>query len=364
MSARCEVRIERTVPGFTLGIEVAWDARAVAVFGPSGAGKSSFLETIAGIRQADFSRILFYGRLLTDSGSGVNLPPEQRRLGWVPQDAALFPHMTVRENVQFAGSPRPEGVKAIEFAIEVLEIGHLLSRSPRDLSGGERQRVALARALASRPEALLLDEPLAGLDLPLRARIFPYLLRLRDEVGIPVIYVTHDAAEALALARHVLILEGGRVAASGTSEDLLRSPAALRLLDLVGLENRFIVAGTEADPVAGLVRLRTRAGLVLAAPHGFPARAGEIVGIRAEDILIAKVTIPPGDLSAQNLLPGTICGLAEREGRFVVSVACGGEVLNAALTRQAVSNLGLAHGSPVLLIVKAHAIHRISGISP
>lgn len=264
-------------------------------------------------------------------------------------------------NLEF-GSARSTGTGDRLRAVEILEIGHLLDRFPAQLSGGERQRVALARALASGPSVLLLDEPLASLDLGLRARIFPYLIRLRDQLELPMIYVTHDAGEALALAQRVLILEDGRIAASGEANELLRSPAALRLLDMVHLENRFVVADAEQTASGGLVRVTTPEGLTILAPGGFAGRPGELLGIRAEDILVASGTIER--LSAQNLLSGEIIELTEQAGRCLVSVRAGEAILRAAVTMHATKELGLVSGMRVTLVFKAASIHRLGETEP
>jgi molybdate transport system ATP-binding protein len=363
MSDPFEIRLRLRLPEFELHLEESWNARAVAIFGPSGSGKTSTLEILAGIRRAEETFVRLDSVLLEDSGQGLRLPPERRRIGWVPQDASLFPHLDVGENLRFGAgrlaerSARAERKTAIDRAVEVLEIGHLLKRRPSELSGGERQRVALARALASGPRLLLLDEPFASLDLQLRARIFPYLIRLRDLLGLPMIYVTHDAGEALALAHRVLILEKGQVAASGEAEDLLRSPAALRLLDMVGLENRLVIDEIAPAEQGDLVLVRTKAGLTLTAPERFAALPGEVIGVRAEDILIATGSIDR--LSAQNLIRGTIHKMSDQAGRCLVTVQTEGGELRAAITQHAAAELQLAEGRGVTLIFKAAAIHRL-----
>ena len=180
-----------------------------ALFGPSGAGKTTILDAIAGLRTPSRGRIAIGERVLFDSAHGTNLPPHRRHVGYVPQDVALFPHMNVRRNVVFG---RREGQKlSLETVVTMLEVGDLLDRRVPDLSGGERQRVALARALMSAPELLLLDEPLAAVDVERRRRILPYVLRVRDDLGIPVIYVSHDRGEVDQLADRVIVIDAGRV---------------------------------------------------------------------------------------------------------------------------------------------------------
>ncbi len=356
MKGPSEIRIVHRLRDFRLEISARWEAPVVAIFGASGSGKTSILEILAGIRHADEAYAVLGGRTLDDSARGIRIPAERRGLGWVPQDASLFPHLSVEGNLRF-GLSRSGDTAPLRRAIEMLEIGHLLGRRPAELSGGERQRVALARALASGPRGLLLDEPLASLDLPLRARIFPFLIRLRDVTALPMIYVTHDAGEATALATHVLVIEEGRLVASGSPDDLLRSPAALRLLDLVRLENRFIVREVTVREEDELVGLTTETGLILSAPRGCTVRPGEIVGIRSEEILIATGEVK--NLSAQNVVPGVVESIHDQEGRCLLSIRCFGERIRSAVTRHAAATLGLVPGRPVSLVFKAYAIHRI-----
>lgn len=194
---------------FLLDLDEKLQAGITALFGPSGSGKTTVLDAIAGLRTPESGRIAVGDRVLFDSTARVHLPPHARHVGYVPQDVALFPHMDVRRNVLYGR--RPGQKLSLETVTGMLEVGGLLDRRVPDLSGGERQRVALARALMSAPELLLLDEPLAAVDVERRRRILPYLLRVRDELGIPVIYVSHDRGEIDQLADRVLVFAEGRV---------------------------------------------------------------------------------------------------------------------------------------------------------
>ena len=207
---------------FTLGVEAVLAARVTAVFGPSGSGKTSLLEIIAGLRRPERGRVCVDGEVLTDAAAGVFVRPERRGVGYVTQDGALFPHLSVRANLLYGAGPsrpRPPGLSFAHVA-DVLEIGPLADRLPGTLSGGEKQRVALGRALLAAPRLLLLDEPLAGLDLPLRDRLLPYLARVRDEFSIPMLYVTHSPDEVVALCHEVLVLEAGRLVRQGRVGEL------------------------------------------------------------------------------------------------------------------------------------------------
>jgi len=200
--------------GFTLRIDERVDGRVIAIVGPSGSGKTTVLEAIAGLRTPRAGRIAIGDRALFSSTDALDLPARDRRVGYVPQDALLFPHMSVRRNILY-GAPKKGYGPFFERVADMLEIQPIVDRSISGLSGGERQRVALARALMAGPSLLLLDEPLAAVDVPLRRRIVPALERVRDELEVPMIYVTHDRAEAAGIADWTLALDAGRVVASG-----------------------------------------------------------------------------------------------------------------------------------------------------
>ena len=216
---RFDLRFTLRQGAFTVAPDAAPEAQTLALFGPSGSGKTSIVEAIAGIRSPQEGRIAIAGRVLLDTAAGVSVPARRRRVGYVPQDALLFPHFDVRRNILYA---TPEAsIADREALVELLDLGPLLDRGVDSLSGGERQRVALARALYADPEVLLLDEPLAAVDLRRRRAILGALRRIRDDLRIPLVYVTHAADEAAAVADHALVLEGGRVVASGAPGDVI-----------------------------------------------------------------------------------------------------------------------------------------------
>jgi molybdate transport system ATP-binding protein len=318
---------------------------------PSGAGKTSLLEAIAGLRRVH-GRIAAGGSVFHDDAARVHLPPERRRVGYVPQDAGLFPHLTAGENVRF-GARGP--ASRVDAAVEVLGIAPLLARHPHSLSGGEKQRVALARALATDPVLLLLDEPLAALDAGLRERIVPYLLRVRAEWRVPMLYVTHNVGEALALAGEVLLLDGGEVRAQGPPADLLASPA---LSAPEGLENLLPGRVAALDEAGGVLRVEVEGGATVVAPWSPGRRLGEPVtlAVRAEDVLIAAEE--PRGLSARNVYEARVTS-ADRNGPDVLvrcALAAGSAPWLVRVTPAAAEALSLRSGRTVWLAVKSHSV--------
>ncbi len=214
------VDVEKRLGAFTLAVRFQAAGGVTALFGPSGAGKTTVVNIIAGLLTPDRGSIALDGQALFDAAAGVNVPPHRRRVGYVFQEGRLFPHLSVRQNLDYgrrmSGHPRDER----EFArvAALLDIGHLLNRRPRKLSAGERQRIAIGRALLMQPRLLLLDEPLAALDAARKREILPYLVRLRDEARVPMVYVSHSAAELRRIGENIVRLEAGRVAACGGIE--------------------------------------------------------------------------------------------------------------------------------------------------
>jgi len=210
-------------------LDIAFEAPGTgvtALYGPSGAGKTSIVNMVAGLLRPDAGHIAINGLCLFDSEQGINLPPEKRRIGYVFQEGRLFPHLSVRSNLTYGMRRTPADLRFVDFdeVVSLLGIGHLLSRRPAGLSGGEKQRVAIGRALLTSPAMLLMDEPLASLDAARKAEVIPFIKKLGGHVSIPVLYVSHEPAEILALATHMVAIQEGRTVASGTPESLLERP--------------------------------------------------------------------------------------------------------------------------------------------
>lgn len=344
---------------FALDVRLAAPAGALALFGRSGAGKTSIVRAIAGLARPSDGRISVAGTVLFDAAAGIDVPPERRRIGYVFQDARLFPHLTVDGNLRYglrrAGSQ--ERPVAFDAVVGLLGIETLLARRPANLSGGERQRVAIGRALLAQPRLLLMDEPLASLDAARKAELLPYLDRLRRELDIPIVYVSHVMDEVVRLADTLALVDSGRIAACGPVGEITGR------IDLHPLAGRF-EAGTALDArVVGhdaafsLSRLEFDGGTLTVpdvdASAGTPVR----VLIRARDVLLA--TRRPEGLSARNILPGHVAALEPEPGAYAeIAVAIGSSRLRARLTRAAVAELGLAVGVPVYAIVKAVAVGR------
>ncbi|MFP6654225.1 MAG: ATP-binding cassette domain-containing protein, partial [Myxococcota bacterium] len=341
---------------FKIKLHLEWQTRSLVLFGASGSGKTTLLRILLGLEPLAKTRACLAGNWLEDSKAGFNRPIHERRLGWVPQSPSLFPDRPVHANIRF-GAHGKGRESWINRAIEVLELHHLLDRQVESLSGGERQRVALARAIAMQPRALLLDEPLASLDVGLRARILPYLLRIRDELDLPLVYITHDPDEAILLGDEIAVLDKGRLIAQGPPAETLWSQAVHSLSARVGVENLLEVTQIADESAEPTLRVRTANGLELETPWPVAAEAKMVIGIRAEDILISLDH--PRRISARNVLRGRVARIDAQSDRLLVYVEIGRERLIARLTASAVQDLALATGSQVYLIIKSQALRRI-----
>jgi molybdate transport system ATP-binding protein len=362
-----EVRIQkRLTESFRLDLEVRVPLGITILFGASGAGKTTLLDSIAGLKTPDRGHIRVGERVLFDSDEHINVSIRKREIGYVFQDLALFPHLTVEHNVAYglAGVEAHHRRTRVEEALAALGIVALRSRRPAQLSGGERQRVALARALVTRPSLLLLDEPLAALDLPVRMKIAEDLRRTIQNLPIPVLYVTHSRDEVFMLGERLLVLEHGKLLAQGTPHAVLSAPRAETVAQLAGFENIFDAEVRSVHEERGTMTC----GIASARLDGMPveletplvrAQPGTRlkVGISAGDVLLA--TSRPVGLSARNVLPGRLVSLEERDTIIVARADCGFE-LSVHLTLGARDSLGLAPGRQVWVIVKTHSCHLLA----
>ena len=344
---------------FSLEADVALGGRVTGLFGASGSGKSTLVEIVAGLRRPSAGTVMLDDLVLTDVERGVFLPPECRSVGFVPQDGALFPHLSVEGNLHFAEKRGRVGAEIFSRAhvCALLGIEDLLGRRPAGLSGGERQRVAIARALVAAPRLLLLDEPMAALDAPRKAAILPYLQRIRDEFGLPILYVSHVPQEMLALCDHMAVLGEGRLLQHGPVEEVFRRPASPAVANIVGVETVVPgrLLGGEGELAAVSVANIRMVGLANQLPSGVTE---VLVSIRAEDVmLVADGSAPVA--SARNRLAGTVIALVSDGATVRVELDCG-FVLTALLTRQAVAEMNISIGAKMVALVKAPSVHLIA----
>jgi molybdate transport system ATP-binding protein len=350
-----DCRLER--PDFTFDAAFEADAGVTALFGPSGSGKSTAIRLIAGLEAPTRGRIVVNGETLLDTAAAIATKPHARRIGLVFQDALLFPHLSVRQNLTYGRwfTPRAERRIDLETVVEVLGIGHLLKRRPGTLSGGERQRVAIGRALLTSPRLLLMDEPLASLDTARKLEVLPFIERLRDEFAIPIIYVSHAVDEVARLAAHVVRLEQGRVAAAGTPAAVLTPTTVAASADRFAAVSFITGTGARVVPQFGVTVLHHPAGEIVV--PGIVEDSGPVrVAIRATDVTLAVGR--PGQISVRTLLAGRIVAMDRGEGPLALATVelVGGERLVAYLTRLAVDDLGLDVGDDVTALVKAASV--------
>lgn len=356
------VDIERRLGDFHLRTSFEAGAGVTALFGRSGAGKTSVINAIAGILRPDSGRIAIDDSLLFDSARGIDVPTPQRHIGYVFQEGRLFPHLTVHQNLRYAHlvSRLLEPPGQLEHVVDLLGLGRLLERRPGNLSGGERQRVAIGRALLSNPRLLLLDEPLASLDAHRKDEILQYIELMRDEVRIPILYVSHAVEEVIRLAGLVVMMSDGEVVASGAAEDVMGRPD---LRPTSGLfEDGAVVDArvVEQDIQNDLATLQFNGGELTVA--NVDALIGEPVRVRvrARDVSIALEQ--PQRISIQNILGGTITGVGEeRAGGVDVSIVVGATIFRSRVTRRSVQQLGLAPGLQVYALIKAVSLDRRIG---
>jgi molybdate transport system ATP-binding protein len=358
---RLSVRITHRLSN-SFALEAAFDASAgfTMILGPSGGGKTTLLNCIAGFVRPDSGRLSLGARTLFDSDERINMPVAERRLGYVFQNLALFPHLTVAQNVQYGivKVPAEERRARMMTMLESFRIAHLTARKPGEISGGERQRVALARSLVTNPAALLLDEPLTALDNSTKSKILDDLRAWNAAHEIPILYVTHSPEEAFALGERVVVLEDGRILAQGMPQYVLTTPRHETIAQVVGFENVFdatvkSIAETQGTMLCQLDETPTQ----LEVPLGHAETGARVrIAIRAGDIIIASDQ--PHNLSARNSFQGRVLSI-RREGVRVVVMVEAGASFEVHLTPAAIDALQLEDGKEVWLVIKTYSCNLV-----
>lgn len=347
------LQVRHRFAGFELDVDVTAPLGVTVLFGPSGSGKSTLVNAVAGLLRPDMGRIAVGDWVLQDTAARRFLPPHRRRIGYVFQEGRLFPHLTVRQNLLYGRwfAPRDSRPESLDHVVDLLGIGNLLDRRPGALSGGEKQRVAIGRALLSAPRLILADEPLAALDEARKAEILPYFERLRDEVSVPILYVSHSSTEVARLGTTVIALREGRVSVMGPPSQVLADVAAVGARDVASV----LLAHVVAHQADGLSELATAAGpLYLPRVAQAPGTAIRI-RIIANDVILTR-ELPVG-LSALNILRGTIAEVQPGRGPAArVVLALGDDRLTARITQRSVAALGLEPGQTCYAVLKCVAV--------
>jgi len=352
-----DLRFALRLGELSLDVDVALPPRGIsAIFGRSGAGKTSLINAVAGVLTPRQGHIRVGDRVFFDHAAGINLPIEARGIGYVFQDARLFPHLSVAGNLRY-GLNRARGARPVEWGsvIEVLGLADLLARRPHQLSGGERQRVALGRALLRQPALLLMDEPLASLDAPRKAEVMPYIERLAQEFALPVLYVSHSIEEVTRLADHLVIVSDGRTVASGELSDIMSRPEHAPLIGRYEAGSVLDCTVLQHNDDYALTTLRFADGQLRVPRIDLDPGVAVRVRIRARDVALALSR--PMDVSISNKMPGRIARITPREGPYAdVSVDLGSTSLRALVTRESCDRLGLQPGTAVWAMVKSVAL--------
>jgi molybdate transport system ATP-binding protein len=358
------LQIQMSRSAFKLNLDLQLPSEGItAIFGPSGSGKTTLLRAVAGLETNAQGRIQIGTHIWQDTSLGICLPTWQRPLGYVFQESSLLPHLSVVDNLNFglkralksAGVALSDAQIALQASVELLGIGSLLQRMPQELSGGERQRVAIARAIAMQPQLLLMDEPLASLDAARRQEIFPWLAKLRDELKIPMLYVTHSAEEVTRLADRLVVLDQGQVKAQGPVGAVLTQVVNPVVM---GEDAGALIAGHigAVDAEWHLSRVDFEGGCIWMRDAGLPVGKAVRIRILARDVSLA--TAEPRNTSIQNQLQGLIQSITPdaHPSQVMVVLKCGTEEVLARVTRRAISELGLQVGMPVWAQVKSVAL--------
>lgn len=347
------VSLKHRFADLTLEVAFQGSGRLTALFGPSGCGKTSVINAIAGLLRPDRATITLDGTTFADDGAGTWLPPHRRRVGYVFQDSRLLPHLTVKQNLRYGRWFTAPAERYADEAsvVALLGLSPLLDRKPAHLSGGEKQRVAIGRALLQSPRVLLMDEPLASLDEARKLEILPYVERLRDEVKVPIVYVSHTLSEVARLATDVVLMAKGRVAGAGPVRDVL--PQLAQAGDELAQDAGVLLDASfkDFDAASELTTLTSPAGDVRVAGRLATSGGQYRVHIRAADVMLA--TTRPQEISALNIFEGEVTAITELPGAALeVRIRTGSCFLSSRITRFSASRLGIAPGKPVFAVVK------------
>ena len=359
MAAEMTIEMTKTFFGRTAiraSLRYAIEASTVLIlFGPSGSGKTTVLRSVAGLEWPEDGRIQFLSRTWLDTSSGVRVSPQDRHIGYMPQDFALFPTYSVAGNIGYGlrALASHDRSKRIAEVVELFQLQGLETAKPRELSGGQQQRVALARAVAPRPQLLLLDEPLSALDAPTRLQLRGELRTLLKQLSLPSIIVTHDWAEALTLGDVMAVMGGGQVHQVGKPHEVFSRPADAEVARIVGVET--VVEGLVIENANGLATVAVN-GTRLKGISSDVVGAGVYVCIRAEDVVVEQAG--SGMTSARNHLMGRVSDIAPQGVMVQVTIDCGFSLI-ATITRGAVEDLCLVPGTPVIAAIKAGAVHLV-----
>jgi len=340
---------------FRLDTSFALENPVTGLFGSSGSGKSTLLNLIAGLKQADKGWIRLNGNHLFCQETNINLPANKRKIGLVFQDSQLFPHLTVSNNLSYGYHRTEKKLRRFEPTeiIDLLEIGHLLTKRPNQLSGGEKQRVALGRALLASPQLLLLDEPLASLDQGLKGQILPFLKRVKDELKLPMVYVSHSMEEILHLTDHLVVINDGKILGDGDFYDVIKTKAVKGIANAMGLENIITanIIGHDTESGHSIAEIQ---GHTLLLPLADNLSKGDscYISIRSNEIAIAKHHI--AHISIQNQIKGKIISYTKNTSCVSLIIDIG-TVLTVDITPKAFSELGLRQGNEVYCLIKAQS---------
>lgn len=354
------VDIRKSLGAFTLDAWFKCGAGVTALFGKSGAGKTSIIQMIAGLTTPDNGRIVIDGDPVYDSSASLDVAPERRNIGYVFQDARLFPHMNVRRNLEY-GTRRNRQARErnprFDDVVDVLALAPLLARQPHGLSGGERQRVAIGRAMLSGPRLLLMDEPLASLDAERKWEILPFIDRIHGDFGTPIVYVSHSVDEILQLADEMVLIVDGGVAAAGPIEDVMNRPDLVRAAGDGNAGSVIPVRVDRCEPEYGIAALSFAGGEFQVAAPALKEGENLRIRVRARDVSLA--TSRPVDVSVLNIFEGTVISVSGAEHpQADIAIDVGGATIWSQITRKSLDDLALRPGSRVFAMVKAVAIDR------